>query len=564
MTCDQCTDKKHKREKTLYDKTIARRYDTASRMTKRVGAAGIILGVLALGSASSLTPAVASPDFSGFTTHAQATPLRIEVHEPAIPVPADPELELNFSYTKADGSSGPIGTARSSALWPGDAIGEGLKTFGEQLGLPSALLTLTNGGYPVQANAQTPGGDPSQTQQFLPGNTGTAAASGTEALAQEGYGTTGDVVPGDPADGAGSTPPANPLAGLLKGDVSGLIGLLTATKSGTTGGSTPIGSPLGVLSALISVSGMESVSSTTYDPDADSVVATATSRLGNVGLIAGLVQLTGVEVVTQTTSNIAGGAVNTSNVNIGGMSIAGQKFEFTGTGFKALGKTTPIPGLGDTAGSALKALGISFELGKAVATKDGPAGSITAEGLRITLDTSVLLTKIPLLSSLPISQLVAKIPALPGQAAILPGLLIALGQAHPRVDIVLGQSTTSAQTVAGISGGTSSGPDGQTTTGSGGTGGSGSGPSTAGGPLPNEHAPTSGNGQPVSPVVPNIVPVASGLPKLGGLPTWLALLGIAIALGIGWYVRRAGLLVFGNAITCTHGLKSGIPDLRKV
>jgi hypothetical protein len=43
----------------------------------------------------------------------------------------------------------------------------------------------------------------------------------------------------------------------------------------------------------------------------------------------------------------------------------------------------------------------------------------------------------------------------------------------------------------------------------------------------------------------------------------LMMLGILLAAGAGWYLRRAGGLLFGAGATCAHGLKAGIPDLRK-
>ncbi|MFL6158878.1 MAG: hypothetical protein ACJ72D_22545 [Marmoricola sp.] len=550
MSCEDC-----KTEKTLYDKTVARRVQTATRRTKRTVAGAMVVGILATGSAATLSPAHAA-DFSGFTTHAQATPLRIEIYEPAIPIPASPQAEFNFSYTKVDGSSGPIGTARASALWPGDGVGEGLKTFGEQLGLPGAL---TDNGYPVQINAQSPGDTASATQEFFPGNTGKVSTTDKKSVAKGGYGTTGDVAEGDAGDKpAGAS--TNPLSGLQSGGLGALTGLLTGTQTAGPGEATPSASPLGALSALVNASGMESISSTTYDADAESVTATATARLGTIGLVGGLVKLDGVEVVTKTTSNIAGGAKTSQVVNIGGLSIVGTKFYYTGTGFVAAGKNTAIPALPDAPVQALAALGISFSMGKVVTTKDGAAGSVSAEGLRITIDTQPLLSKLP---KLPLADLVSKLPDLPGQAAILKGLIVALGDAHPRVDLVLGQSTASAQTVAGIGedGGTGGvlPPTGTTPT----TGtdlGTGDTPS-AGEVPPTATGPTDGVTQNIN---PNPAAFVSGLPKLGGLPTWLALAGIAVAVLIGWYVRQAGLLVFGNAITCTHGLKSGIPDLRKV
>ena len=96
-----------------------------------------VAGVLA--TTASAVPAQADPFGQGFSVTVTATPLRIEVFEPSIPIPTDPQFELGFSYTRVLGESGPSVTARSSAMWPGPAVGEGLKTFGEQLGLPAAL-----------------------------------------------------------------------------------------------------------------------------------------------------------------------------------------------------------------------------------------------------------------------------------------------------------------------------------------------------------------------------------------------------------------------------------------
>ncbi|MFL6107826.1 MAG: hypothetical protein ACJ72L_12755 [Marmoricola sp.] len=522
------------------------------RPAKRTLAGGVVLGLLALVGANSLTAAHAA-DFSGFSTHAQATPLRIEVREPAIPIPSDPQAEFNFSYTKVDGTSGPIGTARSSAMWPGDSVGEGLKTFGEQLGLPAPLLVLTNGGYPVQVNAQSPGDTTSQTQEFFPGMTGKVYTTDKKAVAKVGYGTSGDV---DPGDNGTTTTPSGPslLDSLKNGDLGALGNALTGTKSAGAGDPQPSAGPLGNLSLLIDAGGMDSISSTTYDPDADKVTATATSRLGSISLIAGIVKLTGVEVITTVTSNLTEGAKIYKHVNVGGMTIAGNKFAFTGHGIEAQGKQTPIPGLPDAPAAALKALGISFHLGDVTQQKSGSSGTVTAEGLRITIDTAPLVAKLP---KLPLGDLINKLPDLPGQASILKGLLLGLTEAHPRLDVVLGQSTASAQTVPAIGvGGTTLPPittGGITTPATGGT------PATA--PLPGETAPLPTGTQTTSPGI--VERSAPGLPGLGTIPGWLLLLGLLAALGVGWYVRNAGLLLFGAAGACGHGLKSGIPDLRK-
>ena len=135
-----------------------------------------------------------------------------------------------------------------------------------------------------------------------------------------------DVSDGDAGDG--KAPPANPLDALTQ---------LFGAKSG------PSTNPLGTLGLLIDFDGMTSVSSTDYD--GSTVVATATSRIGELRLLAGLIKLNGVNVVTKVTSTLDGGAKTSQTVDVGGMTIAGQKFSYGPDGFTAVGKNTPIPGI---------------------------------------------------------------------------------------------------------------------------------------------------------------------------------------------------------------------------
>ncbi len=553
MTCAQCSSAGNEKtnEKTLYDKTLARRVETASRRSKRIGSGFLVLGLLVAGSGAAMTAAQAAPDFAGFTTRAVATPLRIEVLESAIPIPSDPQLEMNFSYTRVNGTSGPTGSARASALWPGDAVGEGLKTFGEQIGLPGEL---TDNGYPIQINASTPGDNASATQEFFPGNTGKVVTNGKSATAKVGYGTSGDVSPG--GEDAGKT---DPLDAIKEGDLTALGDALSGSGSAGPGEPQPSSSPLGPLGLLVDAGGMESISSTSYDPEADSVSATATSRLGSISLLAGIVKLTGVEVVVTTTSNIAGGAKITKDVNIGGMTIADQKFAYTGDGFVAAGKPSPIPGLPDDGAKALAALGVTIDPGKAVQSKDGATGKIAAEGLRIGIDLRPLRAMLP---KLPLSELLADVD-FPGQASIFKGLIIALGEAAPKLSIVLGSSYAEASTVAGIDFGPV--PEGEVTSPP--SSDLGGDVSTGDVPIPGgsltDLPPVAGPQTPVVSTPVNPLANIPGLPPLGSTPMWLILAGIALALGAGWYIRNAGALLFGAASTCAHGLQAGIPDLRK-
>ena len=60
----------------------------------------------------------AAAAFSGYSSSGVATPVKIEVFEPTIPIPTAPQGEISFGYTKikADSSSS---KGRASFLWPG-------------------------------------------------------------------------------------------------------------------------------------------------------------------------------------------------------------------------------------------------------------------------------------------------------------------------------------------------------------------------------------------------------------------------------------------------------------
>jgi hypothetical protein len=563
-SCSEC-------EKTLYDKTVARRLRAASRSrrTTRTAALVLSLGLVAGSGAAGLVGAQAAPlvpadDYGGFSVSSTASPLKLEVFEPAIPIPTEPQFEMDFSYTRVLGDSGPSTTARASAMWPGPAIGEGLKTFGEQLGLPPQL---TENGYPVQVNSGYPGDTTQQVQEFFPGMIGRVNAGDKRTVAKMGYSGT-DISDGDPGDAPDSGDPSaaptptstNPLDALTHGDLSALGSLLNGTVSGNSN-APAYSSPLGALSLLIDFDGMTSVSSADYD--GNKVVSTATSRIGELRLLAGLVKLTGINVVTRVTSTLGGGAKTSQTVDVGGMTIAGQKFSYGPAGFTAAGSTTPVPGLPSNVGDLLSMLGVAIEVPAPVVTKDGGSGSVAAEAVRITLDTKPLRSKLP---ALPLDQIVNQLPDLPGQANLLKGLLASLGTMSPKLVLHLGSASASASTVAAIdfgsdeqpaSGASAAGPASSGTAGTAGT------PGTAGAPVSAEVPPAAA---PAADTTTPIQQVASvpGLPKLGGVPMLLTLAGLALAGGVGWYLRQAGVVLFGGAAACAHGLKAGIPDLRKV
>ena len=124
-----------------------------TRIPVVAAAAGRSLGCRSL-PASPATRPPTTPAFSGYSAAASATPVKVEIYEPTIPIPADPAgSRSSFGYTKVKADTGST-QGRASFLWPGDAVGEGLKTFVEQLGLPDR--SSVENGYPVQVNSQLP------------------------------------------------------------------------------------------------------------------------------------------------------------------------------------------------------------------------------------------------------------------------------------------------------------------------------------------------------------------------------------------------------------------------
>jgi hypothetical protein len=541
-------------DKTLYDRTVARRVRATSQRSRRTAigmlALGLVLGSagVALGPAQAVAPATS---YGGFSTAATASPLKLEVFEPSIPIPTEPQFEMDFSYTRVLGDSGPSTTARASAMWPGPAIGEGLKTFGEQLGLPPQL---TAGGYPVQVNSQFPG-DPSQAaSEPFPGMVQRVNATEKKTTAKAGYTGSGDLSEGDSGDGT-ATPAPNPLDGLSKGDLSGLGSAITGTKTGSDQDPTQT-NPMGALSMLIDFDGMTSVSSTTYDDD--QVTATATSRIGELRLLLGMITLTGVNVVTKVTSSIDGGARTSQVVDVGGMTIAGQKFSYGPNGFTAAGSTTPVPGMPTQASDLLKMLGVQIEVPKPVVTADGASGKVDAEAVRITIDTKPLRAHLP---SLPLDNVVSQLPDM-GQGNILKGMLLSLNTFAPTLVLHLGQASAAATTVPSFDDAGDASSIVAPGAGSAGAAAGGGAAGSAGVGAPGEVPPTAAGTSTVSTPLKQVSGVP-GLPPLGSVPGMLTMLGILLAAGAGWYLRRAGGVLFGAGATCAHGLKAGIPDLRK-
>lgn len=534
------------------------------RRTRTLGAAALVAAALPLVAprAAAVPPATTGHvtlggSFGGFATSASATPLRLEVHEPTIPMPTDPQVELDLAWTQVQGSSGPDATARSSTLWPGDAVGTGLKTIGEQFGLPPQL---TANGYPVQANAQTPGGPRRDAQEPVPGGVSHASAGPRVADAQAGWSTSGRV--SGPAPEGGQSGGATPGTGVLGGLSSGNLAALGQAMTGSGGAPGPAwasGNPLGALTAVVSAEGATSRSTTTYV--GDTVVATATSRVHDLALLGGVVRLRGVEVVASTSSSLAGAHTRWSS-HLGVLSIGGNRFTLDRDGVRAVGRQLPLPGLPDAPGAALAALGIRLQLPTPAHHRHGRTAATDVRGLKVTVDLRTLRSRLP---GLPLDRLARQ---LPDSADQLKKVLGAAAGFAPRIVAYVGTARSSARTVPAISfPAPATGPAGSTTgaaTTTGAPTGSTPAPGLAGNEAPAAPAAPRGAGAPVS--SPGLQPVsdAPGLPPLGSVPGLLCAAGLAVAGLGGIWLRRAARLVLGAGATCSHGLRAGVPDLRKV
>lgn len=489
------------------------------------------------------------PSYGGFTAQAWSSPVRIEVFEPSLPIPVDAgiaQLEFLMGYSKVKADSG-MSSGRSSLFWPGDPVGEGLKTFAEQLGLPPS--PLTENGYPVQVNSQYPGDTPTQKDNKIPGSIQQTTSGDRTAIAETGFSPDGAVLGPDEAEGgAGGSNPLTDLTNQLQGLLTGGLGGARATAAP--------GNPLGL---IVDVDGYVSVSK--MDATKGPVTTVSRSTLGEVRLLGGLVTLGGVETVARATTDGTTGKA-TGKAVYGTMTIAGQKFGIGPDGAIVSGTTTPIPGLQDLPADALEQLGITITVPQPLRTVEGDLATSESAGLRITIDTKLLS---PLLKALPLSTITSLIPDLPGQAATLKGVLTGLGSLAPKIVLTVGVARATVDTVPPIEvapvtpGGTVTPPTTSTPKPAAGAVGV---PPAAGAPTPAGAAPAPAAGTPVTDLV-DAAPASSGLPALGSIPGMLLVAAFLAAAIAGSWFRRLGVAALGAGAPCAHGLESGLPDLRK-
>ncbi|MFC7493306.1 MULTISPECIES: choice-of-anchor P family protein [unclassified Nocardioides] len=572
-----------------------------------LAAAAITGTMLPLAPASGApAPADAKAAFGGFTAEAWAAPVKIELYEPTIPIPANPQLELELGYSTVEADSG-SSQGRASWLWPGDPVGEGMKTFVEQIGLPPQL---GENGYPVQVNAAQPSGEAAQADEPFPGAVMRTSAADDTTLAQVGYSPDGAVGDGSDVagqagggeDGGAGTPGAPALPGVpgLPG-IPGLTGLPTdlgglqefgQAITGSVGLPDPLapapaaaqdpaapapaepGAPAvpGLppeLAALVDVEGYASSSKTVRTPAG--VVSTARSALGEVSLLGGVVRLHGL-VVTSVSSSDGTTGTPRGKARIGGMTVAGQEFGFGPDGLVAAGQASALPAMPDQLVQALDQLGVHLELPAPELAQVKDKAESELAGMRLELDLGKVLTQ---LDAIPLDSIIG---AIPSQAGELKNLLQAAAGLSSRVVLTLGNAATTVDTVQRIQipvelppddaagdeapGGSKGDGGGAAAAPPGGTGGTppaggASTPGTAGAPA------AAGGDAPAAGDLGGAALTGSGLPPLYSIPGAILVGGLALgALGGSW-LRRAGVLALGGAGSCSHGLDRGLPDLRK-
>ncbi|GAA5125737.1 choice-of-anchor P family protein [Haloechinothrix salitolerans] len=515
------------------------------------------LVILALGLAGGMLPARADePGFSGYSATASASPVQIDVYEPTIPVPATPQLRLMLGYATVEADSS-ISRGRASFLWPGDFMGEGFRTVIENFGIPPELAEpIAGDGYPLQVNSSHPSGPRRESDEPMPGTVMRTSATADRTVARAGYSSNCEVEP----RGSGDDDQRPELPG-LPGE-PGLPKLKERTSAepeqGDEAGECQIPPRL---EALVDVGGYIATSETTRS--GGDVVTTSRAQLSDTRLLGGLITLSGVTATAASGSDGDKGR-SSGRASYGTLRVLGQEFTVGPDGVTAAGKRVRLPGLPDDPGKLLEELGVAITAPKPDRNVSGDKASSVSEGLIVDVDTAALRDR---LDALPLDLLAELINQLPDEAGELKSLLGAALKLAPRFVIHLGTAASAVDTVQGIDIALPSpdvgGPPAAEPPADVGT--AGGTPPAAGSDTASASAPASASGPP-APAVANAEPqrASAGLPPLFSIPGALLFGALALAALAGAYLRKLGALALGGGATCPHGLRSGLPDLRKV
>ncbi len=527
----------------------------------------IVLACLAAGLAGTAAPiptAHAEPAFGGYSSEATATPLKIEIYEPVVPIPATPQAELEFAYTKVEAASGPTGKGVASWLWPGDPVGQGFKTFVEMLGLPPEL---GKDGYPVQVNSQTPGEPSQESDEPVPGSLMRTSAGAKGVESTVGWSSNCDVsTKKDEKGGDEPETPETPDSPLpeVPLDPLGSLGAAITGKDRTTAAADEEEPAEGCrlpeqLAALIDVDGM--VSDARTETVGNTVKSVATSKLSNISLLGGVITADSISVTTTTTAN--GKRPTASSVSkVVGLELNGTPIKVGRDGVQLADQKSKIPDLPDEPEKALAELGVSLVLPKPEQSAKGDGSEAALGGLQIVIDTRPLRSN---LDDIPFGDIIGLIPE---EAKELKSLIGAATQLAPKFVITAGNAASETTTVPkmdldldlptvdpGALNGAGAPPTSGTSATAGGVAGGVGAEALAG------EAAAAGDAGEVGALAAQ--PMSSGLPPLASIPGALTVGGLILASGVGWWLQKIGGLVLGGAGACTHGLETGVPDLRR-
>ena len=286
--------------------------------------------------------------------------------------------------------------------------------------------------------------------------------------------------------------------------------------------------------------------------------------MGDISLLGGVITMSGVKAKV-TSSSDGTKPKGKGKANYGTITIAGQEFSIGPDGIEGGGQASPIPGLPDEPKAALAELGITITVPEPTFEVDDKEIKSIVEGLIVEIDTKTLSDG---LRTLPLQDILDQLPE---DFKDLKKALQAAINLSPRIVMHLGRATSKVETAEPIEipevvpdndpepeetaddGGDAAGGGGGATGGAA-TGGGGTAPATT---------PTASGSDTTGSALPP-AELASGLPALFSIPGLLMLGAIAGACVAGSYVRRMGAMALGGGGACSHGLDSGLPDLRKV
>jgi hypothetical protein len=494
----------------------------------------VLLGVAATATLMWPGPASGETSLGGYQGVARSDPIHIEIIDPVIPLPSDPQVDVGVGYTKAQVDTGPVSRATASYLWPGDVLGDG---FGQLTGAPGEV-------FPIQVDSRYPATE--------------AAPAKNEAQITDGngmYTSSNDTVTKAHVQGLGI---AGANTNLLSNIGKGLGKLFGNKKDASVSVPVPV-QVSKTLAGIVTLENVVSDSSATLAKNTFTTAAHATAS--NIDILGGLISIKGFDMSAQTVSD-GKKAVNTGHAEIGGIGIA-KNLITLGDGSLNLGSAhVKLPALPDVLVNSLKQIGISIDTMQTTRDVSGASGSFAAQGLTITIDTKPLRSALDAPFGI-LGQIVNLLPSNP-----LTDQLSSLLHLAPKFVITIGDVETSATAAPAYTGGAlppPSNPGGNVVPPAN-AGGGLPGGNTGGGTIGGGSIPPSGNQSTTPQQTQNpgpTQPAAAVLPALGSIPRMVIIGALLLAAAAAWLFRALGGSLFGAGRSCAYGLSTGVPDLRK-